>query len=244
MKRWSGLVLLLLALMPAVSAAQRGRLDRLRRVITRDDYVEIGLVGGVNWSTLTGSDRITARVSGTGGGFLSVPVAGSLRLRPELSVDNRRVESTRDIIPPCLPPGPCPPIEERQVATFTWLEAPVLAEWRMDGALGRSLRPRIYGGPFVAIRLGCSFTTPVEGGGSTSFVVGCGSPDVGNQYHNGDAGFILGGAIASGGLGIGARWIRSLVPVAPAGSNPGAGYLLGAKSSTLVLTMEFGTRLY
>jgi hypothetical protein len=67
---------------------------------------------------------------------------------------------------------------------------------------------------------------------------------VGGRYRNGDAGFVVGGAIASGGIGVGFRWTRSLVAVAPFQPTGGAGYLTGAKNSTLAITLELGTRLY
>lgn len=238
----------LLTMLPSILPAQRARFDRIRRAFRGEDAVELGLVGGPNRTTFTGAGPIDAEIRGSIGGYLSVPIIGHLRLRPEALVTGRQIGITSLIQPPCLPPGGCPPVSELQTASFTWLEVPVMLEARFHRALAGWGTPRIYGGPFVAVRLSCSFAVPVDPQppqlDDTRFVRSCNDATGGaTRYNNGDAGFVLGGAIATGGVGLGFRWTRSLVPVAPDQTVTDAGRLIGAKSSTLTLTLELGTRL-
>lgn len=248
------LPVLLLAILPALLDAQRGRVDRVRRALTFGDYVEAGLVGGPNRNTVTGAGPVDAKIRGFGGAFLTIPVAGDLRIRPEALLSGKNVGESFEIQPPCLPPGGCPPITQRRTAAFTWLEVPILAEVRFPGMFGRGSMPRLYGGPFLGVRLSCSFVEPVgapvaeTGSGQAAgseIVSPCDPPNgPGPRYNNGDAGFVLGGTLGVRGIGIGARWTRSLVPVAPDQVLLGSTRLIGAKHSTLALTLELTTRIY
>jgi Outer membrane protein beta-barrel domain len=252
--RRSTLPVLLLAglfLIPAGLQAQRRTLQRLHRFIDRDAAVEIGIIGGPNRNTVTGAGPVDAKIRGSLGGFLSVPVIGSIRLRPEVLVSGKQVGFTDSFIPPCLPPGTqCVPITATEKASFTWLEAPLLIEARFPRAISRDVTPRIYGGPFIAVRLACSFSNPVadvpvpQGSSGPELVRPCSSADGSTtRYNNGDAGFVVGGTIAAGGVGIGVRWTRSLVPIAPDQSVAAGNRLIGAKNSTLAVTLEFATRI-
>ena len=246
MRRLLAVVIVLTAL-PSILPAQRGRLDRIRRAFHGEDAVEIGLIGGPNRTSATGIGSVDAEIRGEIGGFLSVPIIGRLRLRPEVMVSGKELGATEVFLPPCLPPGGCSPVTQTQEASFTWLQVPVLFETKFTRAIGGWGTPKLYAGPFVAIRLACSFSVPIEVTATseeTKLVQDCEDPATGAvRYNNGDAGFVLGGAIASGGIGIGFRWTRSLVPLAPDQSVTAPGRLIGAKSSTLTLTLELGTRL-
>ncbi|MGE0554383.1 MAG: hypothetical protein AB7R55_13225 [Gemmatimonadales bacterium] len=240
-----------LILTPATVDAQRRGSDRYRRYVRSANAVELGLIGGPNRNTVTGAGLVDAKYRGSLGAFLSVPVMGSIRLRPEVAVSGKQVGVTDQVIPPCLPDVLCDPISERQTASFTWLEAPLLIEARLDRALGGWGTPRIYGGPFVAVRLSCSFATPIEvtpeplsDREAPRIVRPCNPTDgTSARYNNGDAGFVVGGTIAAGSVGVGVRWTRSLVPIAPDQSVLGGGRLIGAKHSTLAVTLEFATKL-
>ncbi|MEZ4585629.1 MAG: hypothetical protein R2909_04410 [Gemmatimonadales bacterium] len=238
-----------LILFPATVDAQRRGSDRYRRYVRSSNAVELGLIGGPNRNTVTGAGPVDAKYRGSLGAFLSVPVMGSIRLRPEVAVSGKQVGFVEPFGP--CDPGPCDPIGERQTASFTWLEAPLLVEARLDRALGGWGSPRIYGGPFVAVRLSCSFSTPIGDTpdpvleDDTPRIVRPCNPTDGTsaRYNNGDAGFVVGGTIAAGSVGVGIRWTRSLVPIAPDQSVLGGGRLIGAKHSTLAVTLEFATRL-
>lgn len=239
-----------LVMAPSGLLAQRRAFERIRRLVDRDGAVEIGVIGGPNRNTVTGVGPADAKVRGSLGGFVSVPLVGPIRLRPELAVTGKRVGFTSTAFTPCLPPGPCPPVTIRETASFTWLEAPLLFEARFPRAFGRWITPRIYGGPFLAVRLACSLSTPLdtapvpEGGASPQLVQSCTDPDASAiHYSNGDAGFAIGGTIAAGGVGIGFRWTRSLVPLAPDQTVLDQSRLVGAKSSTLAITVEFAARI-
>ncbi|MEO8451658.1 MAG: hypothetical protein ABI647_17830 [Gemmatimonadota bacterium] len=243
------LVLLSFALAPL--AAQRRTFERIRHYFDGSDALEIGLVGGPNRNTVTGAGPVDPKIRGLLGGYLSVPIAGGLRLRPEVLVSGKLVGFPNEIlVPPCLPPGGCLPISGQETASFTWLEAPILLETRFHRALGGWGTPRIYGGPFVAVRLACSFSTPASAqpaplnGTVPQLVQSCNAADGSStRYNNGDAGFVIGGAISTGGIGLGFRWTRSLVPIAPDQSVLTGSRLIGAKNSTLAVTLEIGTRL-
>jgi len=245
------LVLAGIAMLPTALPAQRRTLQRIHRFLDRDAAVEIGVIGGPNRSTVTGAGEVDPKIRGSLGGFLSVPVIGSIRLRPEVSVSGKQVGFTNTLIPPCLPTGdPCLPVTETEKASFTWLEAPLLIEARFPRAISRDLTPRLYAGPFIAVRLACSFSNPVattpipEGSTGPELVRPCTSADgSATRYNNGDAGFVVGGTIAAGGIGIGLRWTRSLVPIAPDQSATDGSRLIGAKSSTLAVMLEFATRI-
>jgi hypothetical protein len=136
-------------------------------------------------------------------------------------------------------------------ATFSWLEVPLLAEWRPAGPTVLGVTPRVFAGPFVAVRLGavsCVRTTryPLPDGdihdlmARAAFVSSCEGDynrDGASPASTGDAGFILGGVVRRGTIGVGARWTRSLTDaVRPA--FPGTSQLEGARHSTLSLFIE------
>jgi hypothetical protein len=217
------------ALAGAVPASAQ-RWDRpIRRMIDHYYSVELGLIGGVNRNTLTNAGPIDSRYRGFGGAFVSVPLATrSFRVRPELLVSGKQFRQ-----PAAGTDG--------TVQSFTWLELPVLFEARFRHALGRDLTPRLFAGPFVAVRLACSTISPASQPNGAKLVQDCEDVPPGGTFNNGDAGFVLGAGLGAGPVAIGFRWNRSLVPVAPSGSAAGA--LAGAKQSTLALTLEVTTRL-
>lgn len=228
---------------PVPAPAQRRMASMVRRAF---DYnaIEVGFIGGANRSTATGAGPIAPRVRGSLGGFLSLRLGDGFRFRPELLMSVKAVATETDLIPPCLPPGPCPgPFRQTETTSATWLEAPMLLEYRFRGPGRGGLVPKLYGGPFLAIRMSCSIATAVEM--SPSRVVrSCAEPSQGfGSYNNGDAGFVVGGGVATRGVGIGLRWTRSLAEVAPFQA-AGGSRLIGAKLSVLAATVEFSTRLW
>jgi hypothetical protein len=238
-------VLAIAILAPIEASAQRRFAGYVRRAF---DYraVEVGVVGGPNRSSVTGAGPIDARFRGMLGGFASVRLGDGLRLRPEVIVSGKQVATSTSIFAPCLPPGPCAETVETETTSFTWLEAPLLLEYRFDQIAGR-FGPKLYAGPFMAIRIGCSLAVsqapPLEADGDR-LVRSCATEHTGNtRFNNGDAGFVAGGGIGTGSVGLGFRWIRSLVEVAPF-QPAGTSRLIGAKQSTVAVTLEFSTRVW
>jgi outer membrane protein with beta-barrel domain len=230
---------------PGTAVAQRWARP-IRRIVDRYFGVEVGLVGGVNRNTLTGAGPIDPRYRASGGVYASFPVADPFRFRAEVLVTGKQFGITQTFFPPCAVNVLCDPIVEQTIHSLTWLELPLLLEARFRHAFG-SVTPRVFGGPFVAVRIACSVITaaplPVGqvGSANAKVVTPCTEVQPTVSYNNGDAGFVAGGGLALGGAGLSLRWTRSLVPVAPSGSQSGA--LAGAKQSTLALLVEIGTRL-
>lgn len=214
------------------------------------DYraVEVGVIGGPNRTTVTGAGPIDPNIRGSLGAFVSVRLGEGFRLRPEVLVTGKRVGaepfSVLDqpgILRDCLPNAPCPQSIDFETVTLTWIEAPLLLEYRFGG-LGRAVSPRLYGGPFLALRVGCSESLVLLNP-SERLVRSCGEQTaLSPQYNNGDGGFVLGGAVARRGVAVGLRWTRSLAEVAPFQAS--VSRLVGAKQSTLTATLEFSTRLW
>jgi hypothetical protein len=243
--RLAPLVLLLTSVAASGSelAAQRRLGSYVRRAF---DYraVEAGVVGGPNRTTLTGAGPVNPSVRGMLGGFVSVRLGAGFRLRPEVLVSGKQSGFTTEILPPCVPPGPCTPIIERENTSLTWLEAPLLLEYRPEG-FSRDFAPRFFAGPFLALRVGCSQSVRSSNDpNNIQLVRTCGDQTAQSpQFNNGDGGFVLGGGLYRHGVGIGLRWTRSLAEVAPFQSG-NFSQLLGAKQSTLTATLEFATRLW
>jgi hypothetical protein len=222
-------------------AARSAVAQRWARTSRQD--VELGLIGMVNRNTVTGAGPVDARIRAAAGGFLSVPVARGFRFRSEFLVRGTEVGRTEVFLPPCIPEIDC----SRTLHSSTWLELPLLLEARLPRARYAGFRPTVFAGPFLAVRLGCSESTgpgldpvPLQSSGA-KLVQSCDGL-TGGSYNNGDAGFVVGAGVARGGVGISHRWTRSLVPVAPFGSN--LGFLAGAKGSSLALSLELISRLH
>lgn len=209
---------------------------------------EVGFLGGATWNTMTRVPSATRQGAGHFGGFASFALGGGFAFRPEVIVARKQVS---------LPGfgGACPvemlclsiaaPTTDR--ATFSWLEVPLLAEWRLSDRPVFGLMPRFFAGPFVAVRLGavsCVRTSPfaVPDGGvqPLDFVSSCDDDygrDGASPASTGDAGFVLGGVVRRGTIGVGARWTRSLTDaVRP--PFPGTSQLEGARHSALSLFIE------
>lgn len=239
------LVLLAVALGCSVPLEAQRRIGRAVRRAFDYRAVEVGVVGGPNRSTMVGGGSFDARFKGLLGGFVSVRLAEGLRLRPEVLISGKDVAATDQVVPPCLPPGPCPALYLTETTRLTWLEAPLLIEYRFDDVLGSNLAPKVYAGPFLALRLGCSLSSPVsptpnpDPGDTQRLVQGCDTAGrTASRFNNGDGGFVIGAGIGTGPVGLGFRWIRSLTKVGQTNR------FLGARQSTVALTLEFSTRLW
>ena len=236
-----------LSAVPAALPAQRWTRP-IRRFIDHYYGIEIGITGGPNWTTTADAgSSVDGRFRGSLGGFASFPVSDPLRIRAELLVTGTQMGLPQQAVPPCLPTVLCDPVEVRVIPSFTWLQLPLLLEARFHRALGGDVSPRLFAGPFVAVRLACSMiqpilTSPPQPADPGKTVTPCASQASTSSFNNGDAGFVAGAGLAIGGFGLNARWTRSLVPIAPNGS--AAGPLAGAKQSTLAVFVDIGTRLH
>ncbi len=228
------------ALAPSPVEAQRTMARMVRRAF---DYnaVELGLIGGPNRTAVTGAGPIDARFRGMLGGFVSVRLGEGFRLRPEMLASNKAVASQAILVTPCLPPGPCPTFRQTETTSLTWLEAPILLEYGFNHRGRAGLK--VFAGPFVAIRVACSLGTATQGSPAREVRSCAQLVDASTQFNNGDAGFVVGGGLTAGPLGIGLRWSRSLVPLAPFQPD-GTSRLVGAKQSTLSATVEISTKIW
>lgn len=229
-------------LRPESIDAQRRLGHYVRRAF---DYraVEAGVIGGPNRTTLTGVGPTDPSIRGMLGGFVSVRLGEGFRLRPELLVSGKEVGLQPFNQVDCPLSGPCPlPFVER--TSLTWIEAPLLLEFRPEG-FSRAFAPRFYGGPFLALRVGCSQSVPATTQQiDTRLVRPCGEATAtAPQLNNGDGGFVIGGGLYRHGVGLGVRWTRSLAEIAPFQSGS-TSRLIGGKQSTLTATIEFASRLW
>lgn len=202
--------------------------------------VEVGVLGGPAWNTMTSVPSATRQGASHLGAFASFHLGGGFAFRPEMNAARKQVSlSTFG--------GGCPvgifclsiaPTTDR--VTFSWLEVPLLAEWRPLAGTVAGFTPKLFGGPFVAVRVGrvsCLRTGPGSHPETTSSCSGDYEQDGSEPASTGDAGFVLGGVVRRGTIGVGARWTRSLTDaVRP--SFPGASHLEGARHSTLGLFIE------
>jgi len=217
--------------------------------------VEAGFFGGVNHNTMTGVGPVDARLAGQAGVYGQFRIGPHISFRPEASASWKRVGTSQVFqypYPPC-DPGPCPlmqsgdPAGVEETTSMTWLEFPLLAQVSL-GTLGHgSITPRFIAGPYLAVRLSCSVSISsnvvydrpagvVPPGPLTTYSQSCGDA-TGQAYGNGDAGYVLGAGLGTRRLGVGIRWIRSLVATVPY-SAFGLSPLTGGKQSTLALTLD------
>ena len=233
-------LLVLLPLLASPAAAQRG--------------FDFGVVGGVNRNTMTGVGPVEARYTGQVGLFAAFPASRYLSFRPEASVSWKRVGTRQAGIildDPCPITVLCSNVEPLETTSLTWLEVPLLMQVSLSTSRN-GLVPRLYGGPFVAVRLGCSVSSefddqpvPLSETASQTAVarVSYGCDELAPaRFDNGDAGFVVGGALKLREASLGLRWTRSLLPAMPQHALQ-SHVLSGGKQSTLSLTLELATRL-
>ncbi|HUG27675.1 MAG TPA: outer membrane beta-barrel protein [Gemmatimonadales bacterium] len=212
--------------------------------------LEVGFVGGPTWNTMTSVPSATRQGAGHLGAFASFHLGGGFAFRPEISAARKQVRlSTFGGGCPaevtCL--SIAPPTSDQ--VTFSWLEVPLLVEWRPLAGTVAGFTPKLFGGPFLAVRVGrvsCLRTGPrsqpeatseLPPGYDISSCSGDYEQDGSEPASTGDAGFVLGGVVRRGTIGVGARWTRSLTDaVRP--SFPDASRLEGARHSTLSLFIE------
>ena len=211
--------------------------------------VELGVVGGINRSTMTGIGPVDAELAGQAGLFAQFRVGSRFAFRPEMSVSWKRIGIGGSPLP--CDPGPCPLADQvsyipnPQTTSLSWLEVPLLAQFSLP-RIGSSLTPRLIAGPYVAVRLSCSvsgtpsviYDLPVEPQGPVAVSQSCGEGTT-SLYSNGDAGYVLGAGIGTKQLGVGLRWTRSMVATVPF-SQLGNSPFMGGKQSTLAITVDLG----
>ena len=217
----------------------------------QDRVVAVGLVGGVNRSTMTGVGPVNAEFAGQAGLYGQFQLGSRISFRPEVSVSWKRLGTGGTAIP--CDPGPCPLasqvsyIPNDQTTSLSWLEVPLLAQVTLP-QIGGGITPRLIAGPYVAIRLSCSVSSPISVYDMPA--TGSYAPITVNQscadatpsgVGNGDAGYVLGAGIGTGRFGVGLRWTRSMVATVPF-SSFGNSPLMGGKQSTLAITLDMAIR--
>ena len=218
----------------------------------QERVVQVGLVGGVNRSTMTGVGPVNAEFAGQAGLFAQFRLGSKVSFRPEMSVSWKRLGTGGSPIP--CDPGPCPLatqlsyIPNDQTTSLSWLEVPLLAQVSLP-RIGSDITPRLVAGPYVAVRLSCSVSSTTNfiydlpggiepPGPVVTYSQGC-AEATGSSHGNGDAGYVLGAGIGTRRFGVGLRWTRSMVatvPHAPFGNSS----LAGGKQSTLAITVDLG----
>lgn len=214
--------------------------------------VEAGLLGGLASSRLVGGLPTDRQHGGHLAAFVRVPVEGAFAFRTEIGVV-RRETSYSGAGAACPADWLClsltaPGVER---VTFTWVEVPLLAEWQPTRRLVGGVTPALFAGPFLAVRLGGVSCTrdgppsvpdgvPPMPGPEETVLSSCDgefAPDGAEPAATGDAGFVLGGVLRRGSVGLGARWTRSLTDaVRPSFAD--ASRLAGSRQSTLTLFVE------
>lgn len=203
---------------------------------------QLSVVGGPNRTVMLDVQDVDAKFGGEIGLAMGFPVVSVLSFRPEAVVAWKRV-GWFNPVPPCLPPGPCPPASV-ETTSMTWLEVPLLLQLTFRPGTRAGFVQRLYAGPFVALRLSCNVTERPQITNPPTLTTRCpGSQPVppGQEpplgYRRTDAGLMVGGSVGVGPIGVGLRWTRSLVATAP--EDPFAvGRLNGGKQSALGLVFE------
>lgn len=194
----------------------------------------LGVIAGPNRMTLVGGGDIEARFGGTFGAFAARPLGDHLALRGEVLYVRRTV---REAVFPCAffgCPEPLAGTADLRDTHLTTADLPLLLEWTPADAAG-AVQAFVQGGPFAGVRVGCSLTTNLADGGSSS------GPCQGDMQRF-DVGFVLSGGVRYRGLGIGLRWTRGWraleAPVVDGGSA-----LTAARASSLAVLIELATDL-
>jgi len=212
----------------------------------QEQKVQIGLVGGLNRSTMTGVGPVNAEFAGQAGLFAQFRLGSHVSFRPEMSVSWKRLGTSSDFFPPIPLGGTSQNVALDQTTSLSWLEVPLLAQVSLP-QIGSGITPRLIAGPYVAIRLSCSVSSSTNiiydlpggvepPGPVVTYSQAC-DDATGASYGNGDAGYVLGAGIGTRRFGIGLRWTRSLV--ATVGANQfSISPLMGGKQSTLAITVD------
>lgn len=213
--------------------------------------IEAGLLTGPTWNSMTGGPAAASTGRNAHAGvFAAFSLGSGVAFRPELSATRKQVRlaSFNSACPAemlCI--AMMVPTSEQ--VTFTWLEVPLLAEWRPEGRGLLGVTPRLFAGPFLAVRLGgvaCTRIGPPSlpeasaepvVGSYTSSCAGDFTKDGPEPASSGDAGFVVGGVLRRGAIGVGARWTRSLTDAVQP-SVPDLSQLHGGRQSTLSLFVE------
>ena len=188
-----------------------------------------GFVAGVNRTTLSRNSVD----GGTGGAFgltTRWPLAGAVRLRVDGLVTRRVVRHDIGGCPfffPCTPDQVLPP--GTRSVRLTQFDVPVLLEAR---ATRGAVRPWVLGGPYGSARIGCSAR---DDHGTVVASSSC-ADDLRGLH----AGFVVGGGIELGRVGVGVRWTRSLTSLSKPVPADGSSLFGDAHLSTLSLVVEVG----
>jgi hypothetical protein len=219
-------------------------------LVAQDRVVQVGLVGGLNRSTMTGVGPVNAEFAGQAGLFAQFQLGSHFSFRPEMSVSWKRLGTSNQLFPPIpLNNGDdSPDLLLNQTTSLSWLEVPLLAQVALP-QIGGGITPRLIAGPYVAIRLSCSVSSSANvyydspagqqpSGPGATYSQSC-QDATGAAYGNGDAGYVLGAGIGTKRFGLGLRWTRSLVATVPFNQFSNSP-LMGGKQSTLSITLDVG----
>lgn len=200
---------------------------------------------GVSRTSATGVGPIDAELGGSIGATATIEISRLLGLRTEALLSRRALRGIGSAEPlVCGFEDLCTQsLAGLEETRWTDLEFPLLLEVRTPRRDGR-VQAFGYAGPFMALRLGCTRASPA--GQLGEFVRDCDGVapgTTGYTYFNDlDGGLVIGGGIRLGSVGLGVRWTRGYVPLAP--FQPGGdSQLINGKSSSLALLVEAGGRI-
>jgi len=184
--RMAALAALALTLGPAGLAAQR-------------PASRIGVIGGVNFATLSGDDieNVKTKTAFFGGGFFELALSPNFAIVPEVLYSMKGAKDDSD-------PGVDATID------LAMIEVPVLFKAMFPSAneSGWALRPHMYAGPAIAFKTSCKFSGTE---GTVSVDVDCEEFEDVGTISNIDFSAVFGVGVDIGDLTLGARYDLGLV---------------------------------
>lgn len=153
---------------------------------------KFGVLGGVNFATISGNDAedVSSKTSFFGGLYAELGLARSISFRPEVLYSRKGAESN----------DPGFDVELK----IGYIEVPLLLQWRQPPASESqwALSPHLYLGPAVAFQLSCE-------GSSGGIDVDC--DQIFDEAKSVDFSGIVGGGLSFGALQVGVRYVYGFV---------------------------------
>lgn len=167
---------------------------------------EIGVTAGLNLASLAGAEtpteKRTSRSDFMAGVFLIYPSRGPASLQAEIDYSRQG--------------GKLSDQGAEAVFKINYITIPVMLRLGFSDKID-GVRPALYGGPFIAVKAGCSASFQQ---GTLNLNGDCGSSSVDVQVNRMDFGVTLGGEVAYGPMGVFARYSVGLQSIDNQKTNP------------------------